>query len=273
MSTARVKLDVFEGPLDLLLHLIKKSEVQIVDVQISSITDQYLAALEAHPELLNLDGAGEYLVMAATLTFIKSRMLLPQAGDDGEDGEDDPRAELVQQLLEYQRYREVAVALGSRAILERDVFAHPTDPVPPAAADAPDEPTVRGADLGDLLEALRGLLAKRTPPRAHEIDRPHRSVAQSVHEILSRFTAVDRIEFTSLFPDDADRADIIALFLALLELVKLHVVGAMQDDRFGPIHLRLAVASVAEAVSMVRDVGREAWGGEAQDGNGINRSS
>ena len=269
MASANVKLDVFEGPLDLLLHLIKKSEVQIIDIPISSITDQYLAALDAAPDLPNLDGAGEYLVMAATLTFIKSRMLLPQPGDDSEDTDDDPRAELVQQLLEYQRYREVAAALGSRAILERDVFAHPTDPVPPAEPDGPDEPTVRGADLGDLLQALRAMLVKRTPARAHEIDRPHRSVAQSVRDILSRFTTADRIDFASLFSDEADRADVIALFLALLELVKLHVVAALQDERFGPIQLRLAVASVAEAATMVRDVGREAWGGEDPDGDGI----
>src|SRR5204862_559216 len=103
-----VRLPIFEGPLDLLLHLIKKNEVQITDIPIASITDQYLAMLEELPEL-NLDGAGEYLVMAATLAYIKSRMLLPQAGED-EEAEEDPRAELVQQLVEYQRFREVAVA-------------------------------------------------------------------------------------------------------------------------------------------------------------------
>src|SRR5262245_10963164 len=123
VQTPTVKLEVFEGPLDLLLHLIKKNEVEITDIPIARITDQYLAALDTHPEMSSLDSAGEYLVMAATLTFIKSRMLLPQAGDAGDEAEEDPRNELVQQLLEYQRYREVAAALGSRAILERDVFA------------------------------------------------------------------------------------------------------------------------------------------------------
>ena len=268
-ASPNVKLEVFEGPLDLLLHLIKKSEVQIIDIPISTITDQYLAALEAQPDLHNLDGAGEYLVMAATLTFLKSRMLLPQAADDTDDLEDDPQSVLVQQLLEYQRYREVAVALGSRPILERDVFVHPTDPVPAAAAGAVDEPLVRHADLGDLLLALRTLLARRTPPRAHEIDRPHRSVAQSVHDILLRFTSAERVDFTSLFADDADRADVIVMFLALLELVKLQAIAASQDERFGPIQLRLAVGSVAEAAELVRDVGREAWGGEESDGDRI----
>lgn len=270
-ATPNVKLDVFEGPLDLLLHLIKKSDIQIADIPIAAITDQYLAALDAHPEMSNLDGAGEYLVMAATLMFIKSRMLLPQVADPNEDGDEDPRSELVQQLLEYQRYREVAMALGSRAILERDVFAHPGEAVTPPPDGEPEGPTVRSAGVGDLLVALRELLAKRKPPRVHEIDTPHQSVAQCVHVILSRFSASDRIDFVSLFSEDADRAEVIAMFLAVLELVKLRVVGAVQDERFGPIQLTLAVADLAEATVLVRDVGREAWGGEDRNGNGIAR--
>ena len=117
----RVKLDVFEGPLDLLLHLIKKNEVEIVDIPIATITEQYLAYLDMMREL-NLDIAGEFLVMAATLTLIKSRMLLPPSEDEEDDEEADPRAELVQQLLEYQRYREAALALAERPLLHRDVF-------------------------------------------------------------------------------------------------------------------------------------------------------
>src|SRR4029453_5662086 len=127
VAPCTVKLDVFEGPLDLLLHLIKKNEVQITDIPIATTTDQYLAVLEELPEL-NLDGAGEYLVMAAALMYIKSRLLLPADPDDEADAEIDPRAELVQQLLEYQRYREAAADLGARRILERDVFASPGEP-------------------------------------------------------------------------------------------------------------------------------------------------
>ena len=142
-----VHLPIFEGPLDLLLHLIKKNEVQITDIPIATITDQYLAMLEELPEL-NLDGAGEYLVMAATLMVIKSRMLLPAAVDDDEL-EEDPRAELVQQLVEYQRFREVAVSLGERNVLSRDVFAGSGEA--PEAAPSDETPTVRDASLGDLL--------------------------------------------------------------------------------------------------------------------------
>ena len=134
-----VSLPIFEGPLDLLLHLIKRSEVEITDIPIATITDQYLAMLDELPEL-NLDGAGEYLVMAATLVYIKSRTLLPTVED--EDVEEDPRAELVQQLLEYQRYREVAVTLGERALLRREVFAHPGESPAPAP---PGEPARSGA--------------------------------------------------------------------------------------------------------------------------------
>ena len=129
-----VKLAIFEGPLDLLLHLIKRNEVQVTDIPISAITDQYLALLEELPEL-NLDGAGEYLVMAATLQYIKSRMLLP-AAEDEEGVEEDPRAELVQQLLEYQRFREAAVGLGERPRLARDVFARAAPPRPPSRLPA-----------------------------------------------------------------------------------------------------------------------------------------
>jgi len=138
-----VKLAIFEGPLDLLLHLIKRNEVEIADIPIATITDQYLAMLEELPEL-NLDGAGEYLVMAATLMFIKSRLLLPASAEDEED-EEDPRAELVQQLLEYQRYREVAVALAERNLLARDVFASVGEPLAPSRADAtpPGSPPTR----------------------------------------------------------------------------------------------------------------------------------
>jgi segregation and condensation protein A len=140
-----VHLGIFEGPLDLLLHLIKRNEVEIADIPIAKITDQYLAMLDDLPEL-NLDGAGEYLVMAATLTYIKSRMLLPTPPEE-EEPEGDPRAELVQQLLEYQRYREVAVALGERQVLERDVFARDPEPLEAPLPGEETGPPVRDASL------------------------------------------------------------------------------------------------------------------------------
>jgi segregation and condensation protein A len=263
-SPYAVKLPIFEGPLDLLLHLIKRNEVQITDIPIATITDQYLAMLEELPEL-NLDGAGEYLVMAATLTYVKSRMLLPAPED--EEPEDDPRNELVQQLVEYQRYREVAVALGERHVLARDVFAAPGE-APPAAADGAELP-VRDASLGDLLDALRGVLARLRVPDAHEVRPEGLSVRQCVARILAHFAMGDGIEFASLFTPGTHRADVIVTFLALLELIRLRVVRARQLERFGAIMLELAVGSIDEATLRVGELGNvEEWRGGGHDAYG-----
>ena len=253
VAACTVKLEVFEGPLDLLLHLIKKNEVQITDIPIATITDQYLALLEELPEL-NLDGAGEYLVMAATLTFIKSRLLLPPDPDEEGEPETDPRAELVQQLLEYQRYREAAADLADRRILDRDVFAAAGEPEP---VDDPNDPRprVRDASLADLLDALRRVLARLKPPASHAIFAPGLSVADCVERILGRFTLGPRVDFAEVFSPEADRGEVIVTFLALLELIRLKVVRAVQHDRFGPIQLDLAVADVAVARELARDMG------------------
>ena len=258
-----VKLDLFEGPLDLLLHLIKRNEVEITDIPIATITDQYLALIEGVEEL-NLDNAGEYLVMAATLTFIKSRMLLPTEPGADDELEEDPRTELVQQLLEYQRYREAASHLASRPLLARDVFPAPGEPVEPGTL-GDDGPPVRDATLGDLLEALRGVLERLGRARPHEILRPMRSVAECVHLILSHFALGDEVEFRELFEAEASRGDVIVTFLALLELMRLKVVRAQQDERFTAIRVRLAVATLDEAAELSRDIGRfDTWrGGEA----------
>jgi len=252
MSTAcTVSLPMFEGPLDLLLHLIKKSEVQITDIPIASITDQYLAMLDELPEL-NLDGAGEYLVMAATLTYIKSRMLLPTPPED-EEAAEDPRAELVQQLVEYQRFREVAVALGERNVLGRDVFPGAGEK-PEAGPPDEERPAVRDASIGDLLDALRDVLKRIRPPRAHEVRTETLSIHECVVRILARFALGETVEFASLFAADAHRAEVIVTFLALLELIRLRVVRARQPERFGSIVLELAVESVEVATERVRDL-------------------
>jgi segregation and condensation protein A len=242
-----VTLPIFEGPLDLLLHLIKRNEVSVTDIPIATITDQYLAVLEERPEL-NLDGAGEYLVMAATLTFIKSRMLLPVADDD--EPEEDPRAELVQQLAEYERYREVAVALGERPVLARDVFAAPGE----AAGERPALP-VRDASVGDLLAALREVLRRVRPARAHEVAREELSIRDAVGHILDRFSHAAEVEFSTLFPAGAYVGAVIVTFLALLELIRLGIVRAWQTERFAAIRLALAVGTVEEAVRCARDLG------------------
>ena len=244
MSTAaaspRVRLEVFEGPLDLLLHLIKKNEVDIYDIPIARITDQYLEMLKFLEEL-NLDLAGEYLVMAATLMQIKSRMLLPASEGDEEEDED-PRAELVQQLEEYRRFREAAEHLGDRDILGRDVF--PRAPEAEAAAER-EPPPLRPLGLSDLVEALREVLKRLPEDSPHSIVAERISIADRIPLVLGRLRE-GAVEFATLFPADAPRREIIATFLALLELVRLRAVRAEQPERFGPILLALTIPNDAE---------------------------
>jgi segregation and condensation protein A len=245
-ANPRFRIEIFEGPLDLLLHLIKKNEVDVYDIPIATITDQYLEVLQFLDQL-NLDLAGEYLVMAATLMQIKSRMLLPPA--EGEEDEDeDPRAELVQQLEEYRRFREAAEHLADRDILHRDVFPRAPEPVERAAGELPP---LRELSMGDLLEALREVLKRLPQETAHSIVAERISIADRIPTILERLRAGD-VEFTKLFPADATRREIITTFLALLELVRLRAVRAMQTEVYGPIVLTLAVKE-GEEVQIVLD--------------------
>lgn len=243
----RFRLDIFEGPLDLLLHLIKKNEVDIYDIPIATITNQYLEVLEFLDQL-NLDLAGEYLVMAATLMQIKSRMLLPPAeGED--DEEDDPRRELVQQLEEYQRFREAAAHLGDRDILHRDVFSR--------APQAPEAgvavlPPLRELSLADLLDALREVLRRLPEEHVQEIVGERISIADRIPVILDRLRQGD-VEFRSLFDGEVSRREIVTTFLALLELVRMRAVRALQTERFGPIVLSLAAKGNLEAALEIRD--------------------
>ncbi len=237
----RVQLDVFEGPLDLLLHLIKKNEMEIVDIPIAKITEQYLGYLGMMREL-NLDIAGEFLVMAATLALIKSRMLLPTSEED-EVEEPDPRAELVQQLLEYQRYREAALALSERPLLHRDVFVRePLDDPEITEAGAPPRLKVT---VWELLEAFRGVLKRLRPESVHEVLTERVSLRDRARTLLQALGVARCLEFDSLFEEQSTRGEIIITFLALLELMKLGAVRATQGEHFGRIVIELAVDDVA----------------------------
>jgi segregation and condensation protein A len=235
----RFQLEIFEGPLDLLLHLIKKNEVDVHDIPIATITDQYLAYLGLF-EQLNLDLAGEYLVMAATLMQIKSRLLLPPA--EGEEEDDDPRNELVQQLEEYQRFRAAAGQLADRDRLDRDVFRRAVEDVPDAERELPP---LRELDLADLIEALREVLKRLPEEQAHEIIGERPAIRPRILAVLDRLRSGD-VVFTDLFPLETPRREVIVTFLALLELVKMRAVRAIQAERFGPILLTLAVPRDAE---------------------------
>jgi segregation and condensation protein A len=238
----RVKLPVFEGPLDLLLHLIKKNEVEIVDIPIATITEQYLAYLEMMREL-NLDVAGEFLVMAATLTLIKSRMLLPPSEDDEEEEEADPRADLVRQLLDYQRYREAALALSERPLLHRDVFVREPLMDVEGTEDTGD-PLRLKVTVWELLEAFRAVLKRARPESVHEIATEQLSLRDRVGTLLRALSVARSVEFESLFDEDASRTEIIVTFLALLELMKMGAIRATQEERYGRIVIDLAVSDI-----------------------------
>ncbi len=236
----RFQLDIFEGPLDLLLHLIKKNEVDVHDIPIALITDQYLAYLGLF-EQLNLDLAGEYLVMAATLMQIKSRMLLPAVEGEPEEDED-PRSELVQQLEEYQRFRAAAGQLADRDVLDRDVFRRsPEEP----ESETRELPRLRELELADLVDALREVLKRLPQDNPHEILGERIPIADRIPVILERLREGD-VEFASLFDERSSRRELVSTFLALLELVKIRAVRALQSERFGPILLTLAVPCDAE---------------------------
>jgi segregation and condensation protein A len=240
--TYRVQLDLFEGPLDLLLHLIKTNEVDVKDIPVATITEQYLAHLDLMREL-NLDIASEYLVMAATLTLIKSRLLLPTP-DPEDDEEADPRADLVRQLMEYQRYREAAATLAERPFLRRDVF------VRDASADGvPPDPAARlpvRVTLWELMQALSAVLARAQPDPVHQVEAEPVSLRERIGSLLCTLGVARQLTFDSLFGDAPTRSFVIVTFLAVLELAKLGAIEAVQDDVAGPILIVLAVENVAD---------------------------
>lgn len=231
----RVRLEVFEGPLDLLLHLVKKNELKLSDIPVASITDQYLGYLDLLQQL-DLGLAGEYLVMAATLLHLKSRLLLPTQEAVEEDGGPDPRAELARQLLEYQRFKEAAATLDRKLLLGRDVFTRPPLPSPAQAEH------IHAVGLGDLLDALRDMLKKAEPELVHEIVLEQVSLRERVGVVLDLLRERGRITFIELFSADTTRLQILVTFLASLELVRSRMIDMQQTVPFGPILLSLAVS-------------------------------
>jgi segregation and condensation protein A len=232
-----VQLEIFEGPLDLLLHLIKKNEVSITDIPIATITAQYLATLELM-QSLNLDVAGEFLVMAATLIHIKSRMLLPAGDDEADDDEEgaDPRDELARRLLEYQRFKDAADQLQQREVLARDVFVRSTAPAEEAPAAG-----FRDVSVFELLTALRGVLDRLPKDNVHEVVLEKITVREKMTLLLDTLRGEGKVLFESLFGEMKTRTEVIVTFLAMLELVKMRAIRILQEELGGPIHIEAAV--------------------------------
>jgi len=228
-----VRLEMFEGPLDLLLHLIHKNELDITNIPIALITEQYLEYLKLM-KVLNLDMAGEYLLMASTLLYIKSKTLLPASSEEGEEEGEDPRAELVRRLLEYQKYKEAAAELEKRPMLDRDVFLRST---PMEIEDAGEEERVE-VNLFELIEAFRKILERVKTEEFHEVILDRLSVEEKAQEIFSLLQREKRsMAFHLLFPEQASRRVIIITFLAILELVKMKLVRVFQLTPFETIRI------------------------------------
>jgi len=237
----KVKLEVFEGPLDLLLFLIKRAEIDIYDISIERITRQYLEYLQAFKEL-NIEVAGEFLVMAANLIYMKSRSLLPadQQPPDEEAEEDDPRWELIRRLIEYKKFKEVAADLHVREIEQQHRFAR--------AGNANVELALAPIRLGEvgifqLINAIQTVI-KRLEPRQdlREIFDDQFTVSEKIELILRRVTDGGRLQFSQLFQAAVSRVEVVVTFLALLELIRLKQVRAVQNDPLGEIEIAAAAA-------------------------------
>ncbi len=235
----KVKLETFEGPLDLLLHLIKKNEIDIYDIPITVITQQYLDYLEAMKSL-NLDVAGEFLLMAATLLHIKSKMLLPlseeeQSEEEKEEGAEDPRAELVRRLLEYQRFKEAALDLVQGSLLDREVFARKF--FTEKFLEGSEEALVGEVTLFDLLEAMKRILQGIPPEEFEEISLDHLTLKEKIHQIMEQLWEKESLTFGELFTPTSLRGEVILTFLALLELLRLRMIKVYQAESFGTIRI------------------------------------
>ncbi|MGB5626976.1 MAG: segregation/condensation protein A [Woeseiaceae bacterium] len=237
----QVFLEAFEGPLDLLLYLIRRQNIDILNIPVAEITKQYVQYIELMHEM-QLELAGEYLLMAAMLAEIKSRMLLPRPEVES-DEEEDPRAELVRRLQEYERYKKAAEDIGSLPRLERDVFV--------ASADAPERKIVAklpDVTLKELLLAFHDVLKRAEMFSNLHMQREPLSVRQRMSEILSRIKANSFTGFSDLFDAEEGRLGVAVTFIAILELLRESVIEVVQSSEYAPLHVR-----AASAVRLVSD--------------------
>lgn len=250
-----IELPQFEGPLDLLLHLIQKHELDVLDIPIAFVTARYLEMIDLM-RLLDLDIAAEYLLMAATLTHIKSRMLLPSpppdeslnADPDAEQGED-PRAELVRRLLEYQKFRAAGEELAARGVAGRDVFPRGME----VTADATGEAPLATFPAIAMIEAFQKLLSRRKLSIAHEVTPERISIADRIQSLVDRLKDRRSMRFDELFESDGTVTELVVTFLALLEMTRLRMTRLYQSGSYEQLHVTLVLTDVGDAASVVRD--------------------
>jgi segregation and condensation protein A len=232
----KIKLDFFQGPLDLLLFLIKRDKIDIYDIPISDITRQYIEYLELM-KLLDLEVAGEFLVMAATLMHIKSKMLLPEDPEtENEEEEADPREELVRKLLEYKKFKDAAEKLHHLQEKHREMFLREGDGGK-ALVMSNDFGDCFEASLFDLINAFRKVLKGVPKESFHKVIRNQFTVSDKIHEIYHMLTCNERVLFSDLFKNAGNKDEVIATFLAVLELMKIREILAVQRDFFSEIEI------------------------------------
>ena len=228
-----VFLEAFEGPLDMLLYLIRRQNLDILDIPIAEITRQYMRYIELM-QVLQLELAGEYLLMAATLAEVKSRMLLPRVRDDENAEDADPRAELVRRLQEYERFKRAAEGIDRMPRLERDTWI--------ASAELVDRKIVRlppQVSLQEMLLAFQDVLSRSDMFAHHHVQREPLSVRQRMTDVLSSLTASAFVDFVHLFRADEGRRGVTVTFVAILELLREGLVEIVQSEAYGPLHVRL----------------------------------
>jgi len=252
----RVNLEVFEGPLDLLLHLIRKNDLDVADIPIAFLLEEYMRYLDTIKEL-NIDLAGDFLLMAAELTHIKSRMLLPEedaaaAEDEGED----PRSDLIKRLLEYQRYKDASERIAARTMLGRDVFVPQVPERVTPAGEGPIE-----ADMFELVDAFSRILKRIPQQEFHDIAVDRISVNDRIYQILAAIKQGTTVTIEGLLPAQVARYDIVITFIALLEMCRLRLIRVYQSAVHGQIHIQNIMDEVKEE-DVVRLVEHEATGFE-----------
>lgn len=242
----KVFLEAFEGPLDLLLYLIRKENIDIADIRVAEITRQYVEYIELMQDM-QLELAGEYLVMSAMLAEIKSRILLPKPPGIAED-EEDPRAELIRRLQEYERYKQAAEDIDALPRLGRDVFQASAEPIERKVVVLPPE-----VELKDLIAAFQDVMKRASMYAHHHVQMESLSVRERMSSVLSKVNSTRFTSFMDLFTLEEGRMGVVVSFLAILELVKESLIVLTQAEPFAPIHVKAA----ARAEDDVEDVNAE----------------
>lgn len=256
----RVNLEVFEGPLDLLIHLIKKNDLDIYDIPIAFVLEEYMRYIDTLREL-DIDLAGDFLLMAAELAHIKSRLLLPEEEGDSEMLEEDPRSDLVRRLLEYQRYKEASQEFVERAVLGRDVFKQ----LSPERIEIEKDGPVEG-DVYQLVEAFSNILKRIPEQEIHDVAVDRISVNDRIYQIAGRIKNNTTVGLDDLLPGSVTRYDIVITFIALLEMCRLKMVRVYQTSAYGTLYVQGTLEEVSDE-DMMRLVEREATGFDRQGEN------